>query len=117
MREFTQKVTNEVAKSLGRNQTFLTSGRMYKPENTVHDRKFSIRLSINAYVFISLHVSAAFPSPDSYPGYDVRKCLLAEEQNVAETRRGPGGQWGKLPRLHNLSAHYEQHPGDTGSME
>lgn len=56
MRGFTQKVTNEVAKSVGRNQTFLTSGRMYKPENTVHDRKFSIRLSIDAYLYFSPHL-------------------------------------------------------------
>lgn len=49
-------------------------------------------------------------------GHDVRKCLLAEEQDGAEIG-GPGGQWGKLPWLHNLSAHREQHPGDREQQE
>lgn len=50
---------------VGTNWIFLT--RMYKQENTLHDKKFSISLSFDASLLISFQVLAAYPSPDGSP--------------------------------------------------
>lgn len=83
--------------------------RMYKQENTVHNKMFSISLSVDACLLISLQVLAAYPSRDGHPraGHQEEPLDLRVRQNRSK-RRSQAGAQGKLPWLHDLSAHHRQ---------
>lgn len=89
-----EKLLTKLQIFVGRNWLFLM--RMYKWENTVHDKKFSISLSVDASLLISLQVLAAYPSADGRPraGHQEEPLdwRVRQSQSKRSSARGGAGE-------------------------